>query len=53
MHVLALGRRILDRAREEEELVGRGAEGRLVKDNGVAVICVAGPKPGWQVPGDE
>ncbi len=53
MHVFALGSRIFDRTRKEEELVGRGTKGGLMEDDGVAIIGVAGPKPGWQVPGDQ
>lgn len=53
MHVLTLGQCILDGACKEEELVGRGTKGGLVEDDGVAIIGVAGPKPGWQVPSDQ
>jgi len=53
MHVLALGSRVFDRARKEEELVSRGTKGGLMEDDRVAIIGVAGSNPGWQVPGDE
>ena len=33
MHVLAFDRGILDRARKQEEFMGRGAKGGLVKDD--------------------
>ncbi len=53
MHVLSLSRRILDRTCKQEEFMGRGAKRGLVKDDGVAVIGVAGLLPSRQVPRDE
>ena len=53
MHVLALGRCILDRARKKEEFMCRCAERGLMEDDGVAVIGIAGLLPGRQVLGDE
>src|SRR3954470_17753566 len=53
MYVFALSSRIFDRARKEEELVGRGAKGGLMEDDGIPIIGVAGVQPGRQVPGDQ
>ena len=53
MDVLTPGRRIFDRARKQEKFMGRGAKGCFVKDDGVAIISIAGLLPSRQVPGDE
>ena len=53
MHMLALSRRILDRTCKQEEFMGGGAKRRLVKDDRIPILGIAGLLPGRQVLGDE
>jgi len=53
MYMLSLRSGVLDRTSEEEQFPGRAAERRLVKNDGLSVIGVAGLLPGRQVPGNQ